>query len=245
MFKVSFIKLSSIIKQLMASVKQTFPSTVFHLPLELVSIWQAACVYTHSSKMSLKLLIDSKHNKVVFAEAGKDLVDFLLNLLALPLGTVIQLLTKSTMIGCIASLYGSLEKLDESYLQPNQNKDSILKPIIITRVTNPNFLLPDTKKPENRKLYYGTSHPGYVSDIHNSVCSHCRPQGYGTYMSQEVKFVGTNVSASKDDLSVSPMSMVSVVGLLNKIDIKDFSVPEEGINEVMTFQLCILLFVFN
>jgi hypothetical protein len=149
------------------------------------------------------------------------------------------------MIGCIASLYGSLEKLDESYLQPNQNKDSILKPIIITRVTNPNFLLPDTKKPENRKLYYGTSHPGYVSDIHNSVCSHCRPQGYGTYMSQEVKFVGTNVSASKDDLSVSPMSMVSVVGLLNKIDIKDFSVPEEGINEVMTFQLCILLFVFN
>ena len=84
-------------------------------------------------------------------------------------------------------------------------------------------------------------------------------------MSQEVKFVGTNVSAATDtpasdqggyvkvlvtcmvtdDLSVSPMSMVSVVGLLNKIDIKDFSVLEEGINEVMTFQLRILLFVFN
>ncbi|KAG6760273.1 hypothetical protein POTOM_036780 [Populus tomentosa] len=139
--------------------------------------------------MSLKVLIDSKHNKVVFAEAGKDFVDFLLNLLALPLGTVIQLLTKSTMIGCIASLYGSLEKLDES------------------------------------------------------------SQGYGTrYLSQEVKFVGTNDSTSTDtptsdqaggyvkglvtsmmtdDLSVlSPMSMVSVVGLLNKIEIKDFSVLE-------------------
>nr|TKS16854.1 hypothetical protein D5086_0000016850 [Populus alba] len=175
--------------------------------------------------MSLKVLIDSKHNKVVFAEAGKDFVDFLLNLLALPLGTVIQLLTKSTMIGCIASLYGSLEKLDESYLQPNQNWDSILKPIIIARVTNPNFLLPDTKKPENRKS-----------------------QGYGTrYLSQEVKFVGTNDSTSTDtptsdlaggymkglvtymvtdDLSLSPMSMVSVVGLLNKIEIKDFSVLE-------------------
>ncbi|KAL9388666.1 hypothetical protein Peur_017271 [Populus x canadensis] len=212
-----------------------------------------------SSKMSLKLLIDSKHNKVVFAEAGKDFVDFLLSLLALPVGTVIRLLTKSTMIGCISSLYGSLEKLDESYLQPDQKKDSILKPTITTQVTNPNFLLPDTKNPENRKLYYCPSHPGYVSDIQNFVCSYCRSPGFGTtgYMSREVKFVGTNVSASTDtpasdqaggyvkglvtymvtdDLSVSPMSMVSVVGLLNKIEIKDFGVLEEkvvefGINE--------------
>ncbi|XP_011027124.1 PREDICTED: uncharacterized protein LOC105127495 [Populus euphratica] len=203
-----------------------------------------------ASKMSLKLLIDSKHSRVVFAEAGKDFVDFLLSLLALPLGTVIRLLTKSTMTGCIANLYGSLEKLDESYMQPNQNKDSILKPPITTQVTNPSFLLPDTKKPEDRKLYYCSNHPGYVSDIHNSVCSHCSSH-YGTsYMNQEVKFVRTNVSASTDtpasdqaggyvkglviymvtdDLSVSPMSMVSVVGLLNKIEIKDFSVLEERV----------------
>jgi hypothetical protein len=45
-----------------------------------------------------------------------------------------------------------------------------------------------------------------------------------------------------DDLSVSPMSMVSVVGLLNKIEIKDFSVLEEkvvefGIDEVQCFFL--------
>ncbi|KAG6760272.1 hypothetical protein POTOM_036779 [Populus tomentosa] len=201
-----------------------------------------------ASKMSLKLLIDAKRNKVVLAEAGKDFVDFLLSLLALPLGTVIRLLTKSTTIGCISNLYGSLEKLDESYLQPNQNKDSILKPTITTQVTNPNFLLPDTKMPENRKLYYCSSHPGYVSDIQNSVCSYCRSRS----MNQVVKFVGTNVSASTDtpasdqaggyvkglvtymvtdDLSVSPMSMVSVVGLLNKIEIKDFSLLEEKVVE--------------
>ena len=86
-----------------------------------------------TSKMSLKLLIDAKRNKVIFAEAGKDFVDFLLGLLALPRGSVIRLLTKSTTIGCISSLYGSLEKLDESYLQPNQNKDSILKPTTTTQ----------------------------------------------------------------------------------------------------------------
>ncbi|KAJ6309386.1 hypothetical protein OIU77_015188 [Salix suchowensis] len=41
-----------------------------------------------------------------------------------------------------------------------------------------------------------------------------------------------------DDLSVSPMSMMSVVGLLNEFDIKDLSVLEEkvlefGINEAL------------
>ncbi|KAJ6309384.1 hypothetical protein OIU77_015186 [Salix suchowensis] len=88
-----------------------------------------------TSTMSLKLLIDSKHNKVVVAEAGKDFVHFLLNLLSLPLGTVIQLLTKPAMTGCVANLYGSLEELDESYLQPNQNKDSLLK----TNCSNPDY----------------------------------------------------------------------------------------------------------
>ncbi|CAK7325619.1 unnamed protein product [Dovyalis caffra] len=196
------------------------------------------------------LLVDAKRNKVVFAEAGKDFVDFLLNLLALPVGTVTRLLSKSTMVGCIANLYDSLEKLDGSYLQPNQNKDSLLKPTVPTQVTNPNFLL--AEKPEDQKLYFCQSHPGYVSDIRNSVCSNCRSQGYGDRdLNQEVKFVVTNCSTSTDrstsdqggyvkglvaymvtdDLSVSPMSMVSGVGLLNKLNIKDFSVLKERVVE--------------
>ncbi|KAJ6772835.1 hypothetical protein OIU74_018949 [Salix koriyanagi] len=215
------------------------------------------------SKMNLKLLIDSKHNKVVFAEAGKDFVDFLLNLLALPLGTVIQLLTKAAIV----NLYESLEKLDESYLQPNQNKDSILNPTITAQVTHPNFLLPDTnRKPENQKLYYCPQNPGFVSDIQNSVCSQCRSSrgfficgtGFGSSggfrsscFSEEVKFAVTNDSTSTDtatsdqggyvkglvtykvtdDLSVSPLSMVSVVSLLNKFDIKDFGVLKEKVVE--------------
>uniref|UniRef100_A0A6N2MRZ5 DUF674 domain-containing protein n=1 Tax=Salix viminalis TaxID=40686 RepID=A0A6N2MRZ5_SALVM len=171
-----------------------------------------------TSKMSLKLLIDSKHSKVVFAEAGKDFVDFLLNLLALPLGTVIQLLTKPAMTGCVANLYGSLEK-----------------------------------KPQDQKLYYCSRHPGSVSHTRNSVCSRCSSDGYGSsyHLDQEVKFAVKNVPTSTntppsdqggyvkglvtytvtDDLSVSPMSMVSVVGLLNKFNIKDFGVLKEKVVE--------------
>ncbi|KAF2294559.1 hypothetical protein GH714_012589 [Hevea brasiliensis] len=35
--------------------------------------------------LSLKLLVDKKASKVLFAEAGKDFVDFLFNLLSLPI----------------------------------------------------------------------------------------------------------------------------------------------------------------
>ncbi|KAJ6987037.1 hypothetical protein NC653_020303 [Populus alba x Populus x berolinensis] len=170
-----------------------------------------------NSKMSLKLLVDTNRNQVVFAEAGKDFVDFLLHLLSLP---------------------------------PKQNKDSLLCPVIVTKVTNSNFMLPHSNnKPENQKLYYCSQHPGYVSDVFNSLCSHCVSPGYPRYRNQEVKFIGTSDSTTSsakpngeggyvkgliiymvtDDLSVSPMSMVSGVGLLNKFNIKDFGVLEEKV----------------
>ncbi|KAJ6767960.1 hypothetical protein OIU74_021765 [Salix koriyanagi] len=95
---------------------------------------------------SLKLLIDTNGNKFVFAEAGKNFVDFLLHLLAFPVGTVMRLLKKSAWLALVMS---------------------------------------------------------YV-------------KGLATYM-------------VTDDLSVSPMSMVSVVGLLNKFNIKDFGLLKEKV----------------
>ena len=41
----------------------------------------------------MKLLIDTKSEKVCFAEAGNDVVEFLTGLLSLPLGTVVNLLS--------------------------------------------------------------------------------------------------------------------------------------------------------
>lgn len=61
------------------------------------------------STVSLKLLVDSKRHKVLFAEAGKDFVDFLFTLLSLPVGTVIRLLAKHGMVGSLGKLYESVE----------------------------------------------------------------------------------------------------------------------------------------
>ena len=75
-------------------------------------------------KMSLKLLINKNDDKVVFAEAEKDFVDFLFNLLTLPIGTTTSFLPKGI---CLGGLHESIKKLDGAYLQPNQSADSPLK----------------------------------------------------------------------------------------------------------------------
>ncbi|KAH0659441.1 hypothetical protein KY289_028189 [Solanum tuberosum] len=80
------------------------------------------------SSVTMKLLIDTKRKRVVFAEAGKECVDFLFHILALPIGSVIRLLTTKQMVGCLGNLYESLENLDNMYIQPNQEKDILLKP---------------------------------------------------------------------------------------------------------------------
>ncbi|CAI9108271.1 OLC1v1007840C1 [Oldenlandia corymbosa var. corymbosa] len=85
-------------------------------------------VLSEDSKVCLKLIIDSENNKVLFAEADKRAVDFLVHILTLPLG-VIMSLTNEPMrkLGSLGNLYDSVENLSESYIQPNQTKDRILK----------------------------------------------------------------------------------------------------------------------
>ncbi|KAI4373015.1 hypothetical protein MLD38_011186 [Melastoma candidum] len=51
--------------------------------------------------LSLKLLGDNQCKKVLFAEAGKDLVDFLFHVVTLPVGSVIRLLEPNGMEGCV------------------------------------------------------------------------------------------------------------------------------------------------
>jgi hypothetical protein len=46
-----------------------------------------------SPKLTLKLLVDTKEQRVLYAEARKDVVDFLFSLLTLPVGTVVKILS--------------------------------------------------------------------------------------------------------------------------------------------------------
>ncbi|KAL8161235.1 hypothetical protein V2J09_012724 [Rumex salicifolius] len=78
--------------------------------------------------MKMKLLIDKTKGKVLFAEAGKDSVDFIFHMLSLPLGTIVGYLTKESMAGSIGNIYGSLESLGTDCIQDCFNKNCLLNP---------------------------------------------------------------------------------------------------------------------
>jgi hypothetical protein len=50
----------------------------------------------------MKLLVDTKAQRVVYAEAGKEVIDFLFSLLALPLSAVTKLLATSARAGSVS-----------------------------------------------------------------------------------------------------------------------------------------------
>ncbi|XP_057489362.1 uncharacterized protein LOC130775221 [Actinidia eriantha] len=199
-----------------------------------------------TSKVSLKLLIDTKSSRVLYAEAGKDFVDFLVSLLHLPVVTVIRLI-KDSMVGSLSDLYESIENLTETYWQPNHNKESLLQPQTPLCASGVPMLLPSDIS--TAKMFYTcpnncecrNSYQLYVCDDSSTSCPGCNRS-----MSKEAAYVSrttaNEVSAGKggfvqgvvtymvmDDLVVKPMSGISSITLLNKFNIKDLSALEEKV----------------
>ncbi|KAD2805081.1 hypothetical protein R6Q59_029632 [Mikania micrantha] len=81
-----------------------------------------------SPKMSLKLLVDKKGSRVLFAEAPKEFVDFLFHIFSMPLGTLVEFLGSKQMVGCLGKLKDSIQNFHENYLQPGIKTDDIFYP---------------------------------------------------------------------------------------------------------------------
>nr|KJB73747.1 hypothetical protein B456_011G248100 [Gossypium raimondii] len=211
-----------------------------------------------STTITLKLLIDTKGQRVLYAEAGKDFVDFLFNILILPVGTVIRLLAKEGMVGCLANLYESVENLGDTYFQPTTNKDTLLKPNYSSSLaTNFPRLLPNIQYKTTQSIYrcpnynYGSHCRKYYANDPTSKCPSCTnamnspasfvnpPNKVSTASSDanEGGYVkGVVTYTIMDDLTVTPMSTISSITMLNKFNVQQVDALEEkvvdvGINE--------------
>ncbi|KAG8046057.1 hypothetical protein GUJ93_ZPchr0008g11425 [Zizania palustris] len=220
-----------------------------------------------SVALRMKLLIDTNTQRVLFAEAGKDVVDFLFSLLALPVGTAVKLLGKESMVGCVGNLYASVEKLDDSYVQSHAAKDALLRPAVLSPAVtcnNPVLRLPappsesPSAQPEsffgcyniNRSLGMGRSRSrkfgkcNYVTDASGVQCPSCCGQMTEPYQyvapcpGQKTEdaaaagvakgFVqGIVTYTVMDDLTVSPMSSISSIALLNTFAVTDLAALQE------------------
>ncbi|KAL5202606.1 hypothetical protein ABZP36_013558 [Zizania latifolia] len=151
-----------------------------------------------SSKINLKLLVDSKSKKVLLAEAGKEFVDFVFSLLTLPIGAVVKLISAGTMQGSIGRLYQSVEHISASYILPNKDRADLLRP----KVLHPDareLLLLQGGKPESGdgasplarfKLYTCAGLCATAAMEDNAACPHCKQA-----MASEVALVLPSASA--------------------------------------------------
>ncbi|XP_031093782.1 uncharacterized protein LOC115998365 [Ipomoea triloba] len=202
------------------------------------------------SSVSLKLLIDKKTQKVIFAEAEKPFVDFLFHLMSLPLGTVIKLVSqKGAMVGSLGNLYSSIKNISQTYLQPNLNRDVLLNPKIATPSFNvPLLLAAGGGASQAKKFYVCTGSNGYacgrrsISEDPKAICPNCR-----SYISSEASYVapvkadcssrdnesgggfvkGVVTYMVTDDLKVMTQSTISTITIMNDFNIKDFGSVEE------------------
>ncbi|KAF3640429.1 putative myb-related protein-like [Capsicum annuum] len=155
---------------------------------------------TSETKLSMKLLIDTKAKKVLFAEVDKDCIDFLFHILSLPLGRVTKLLKDRGMNGCLNNLYQSVEDLNDSYLE---SKNIILQPEC-----------PHLSKPydKNDELCY------------SAACT-CGPAANRGFVKElQVKYM------VMDDLVVKPLSAVSsITALKDNFNVKDVGALHEEV----------------
>ncbi|KAK3163909.1 hypothetical protein QOZ80_1AG0010040 [Eleusine coracana subsp. coracana] len=224
--------------------------------------------------LSLKLLIDRKAQRVLFAEASKDVVDFLFSFLALHVGSVVKLLGEESMVGSVGNLYASVDKLDAAYVLPGVAKDTLLRPTtlspsVTTGTRSSLFRLPaPTPAPSSgaspkkffrcnngdRCNYYHeggycnrhASFHNYVSDTRGTTCPLC-----GGQMNTEVEFVlpagsapppveasssagcrngfvqGIVMYTVLDNLTITPMSSISGITLLNTLAVTDLAAVQE------------------
>ncbi|XP_008245589.1 PREDICTED: uncharacterized protein LOC103343726 [Prunus mume] len=154
--------------------------------------------HSKSTSVTLKLLVRTKGRKVLFAKATKEVVDFLFNLLSLPVGTVVRLLSKNCFKG--------------GYAKPK------------AAVAGSNILLSLTNDVDSnaKQFYICTNCVRCISDVSGTVCPSCRyamstqviyvcPQASSTVAatSGEGGYVkGVVTYMIMDTLEVKPMSAI-------------------------------------
>ncbi|XP_058768827.1 uncharacterized protein LOC131642616 [Vicia villosa] len=202
-----------------------------------------------TTKVTLKLLIDTKNQKVLFAEASKNVIDFLFNLLRIPVGTVVKLLTKNEMVGSIGNLYNSVENMSENYMQIGQTKDVLLNPRTPSEISG--LLTANDADTNNNVGAEGTLFYKCPSNCTFDVtcdsttpCSNCNRAMNSLTRYVGKKVVGDNTLIQNgfvkdvitfmvmDDLVIEPMSTISSITLLNKFNIKEVGTLQEKVVEM-------------
>ncbi|GLJ10615.1 hypothetical protein SUGI_0131860 [Cryptomeria japonica] len=174
-----------------------------------------------SEAMNVRFLINTKTQRIVYAEAGKEFVDFLFSFLSMPIGSILKLLyalESSRKIGSVSNLYDSMEKFPSQFLITD--KSQLLDPKFITPYFNNSLSI---EAPATQIFVSVENHLVQLrQDTYNSgSSSQTAGQGKSGYVKEMLTFIIT------DDLKIKGSSTITSITLLNQLNIKDLTDLEE------------------
>jgi hypothetical protein len=137
----------------------------------------------------LKLLVDKRSRRVLYAEARKDAVDFLIGLLRVPAGLAARALAKhgERAPGSLGTLYAGARALDDAFfISASPDRDTLLSPALPSAAAalllGGEGALPKPAPPPPPQRYFRCAayttpcrgNPTIVTDVSGMPCPGCR-----------------------------------------------------------------------
>ncbi|XP_062194462.1 uncharacterized protein LOC133897680 [Phragmites australis] len=139
------------------------------------------------SSPQMKLLVDKRSQRVLYAEARKDAVDFLIGLLRVPAGLAARALAKHDVPapGSLGKLYAGARSLDDAFfVAASPNRDALLSPALPSAALQllGEGVLPPPPPPPPATRYFRCAgysmpcrgNPTNLTDVSGLPCPACR-----------------------------------------------------------------------
>ncbi|KAL6535900.1 hypothetical protein OROHE_012744 [Orobanche hederae] len=173
-------------------------------------------------EMTVRAIFHKSKNKLLFAEVGDDFVEFLISLLAIPLGGIGCLLGGATHdpYKNIENMKMSIADINEKYLKSHETKLMLLNPKLpFGSICKKNTILPLTVEEESPPLYFHESREKvFLAPFYRTGCMRVSsiklPKDFGKYVRGPKMYMVT------DDLTVTPMCAGTASGLSFLSDLK-------------------------
>ncbi|KAF9595793.1 hypothetical protein IFM89_004195 [Coptis chinensis] len=202
---------------------------------EIPEYLKRKCQLNNSKMISLKLIVSKSQNKVLYAEAGAEFLDFLFSFLTLPLGSIIKLLGGNCSMGCIANLYSSVTSVMVSDCTKSEKYSGILLDPKLPQHFNcsSQVLRIDEEAPMQYcylcivgRLHSGSFpcpyHENQVElNVINPKSPNAATETGGGFMKDAVAYMVT------DKLSVSPLSPMQAMSHFNTLNVPVDNIEEQ------------------
>ncbi|KAF7845415.1 DUF674 family protein [Senna tora] len=200
-----------------------------------------------SKRMKVKVMRQQSTRKLLFAQAEEDFANLLLSFLTLPLGAVLNMLQGKSGFVCLDNLFNSLPKFHAgTHLRSDHIKNLLVKPPVAPKFKPQNHILPIQEAMASNYSCYSTKmfnsgrRRGFLIGAREYSCidhevyaplTFQDPRSSSVDPSSPAGFVkGPSTYMITDDLTVTPMSSISVALFLKKCKIPLLDVEERVIN---------------